>query len=110
MDVTIPANTTATLILPEKEEKINLGSGEWHYEYGTQTKLELDRFTMDSTLGELIQESLAVQMFNQYVPGMLDGPMIQFAYGMTISELGAVMPPEGMQIFDAVLAALNAQS
>ena len=110
VDVTIPANTTATLILPEKEEKISLGSGEWHYEYETQTKLELDRFTMDSTLGELVQEPLAVQMFNQYVPGMLDGPMIQFAYGMTISELGAVMPPEGMQIFDAVLAALNSQN
>ncbi|MFR8351875.1 MAG: hypothetical protein ACLVB1_03485 [Blautia obeum] len=28
---------------------------------------------------------LAVEMFNQMVPGMLEGPMIQFAYGMTLA-------------------------
>ncbi|MGN1192408.1 MAG: glycoside hydrolase family 78 protein [Dorea sp.] len=109
IDITIPANTSACVILPEKEEKLQIGSGMWHYEYETDTRLELDRFTMDSTLGELVQEPLAVQLFNQYVPGMLDGPMIEFAYGMTVSELGAVMPPEGMKVFEAVLAALNAQ-
>lgn len=109
VDVTIPANTTAKILLPEKEEALQVGSGTWHYEYATDTNLEPERFTKDSTLGELVQESLAVELFNQYVPGMLDGPMIEFAYGMTITELSAVMPPEGMKVFEAVLAALNAQ-
>ena len=48
MDVTIPANTTAYVILPEKETELEFGSDSWHYEYATDTKLEL---------------------FNQYVPG-----------------------------------------
>lgn len=109
VDVTIPANTTAEVILPEKEEALQLGSGSWHYEYETDTKLELDRFTMDTTLGALVQEPLAVEMFNQYMPGMLDGPMIKFAYGMTISELTATMPPEGAGLFKMVLDALNRQ-
>ncbi|MGN1142179.1 MAG: family 78 glycoside hydrolase catalytic domain [Oliverpabstia sp.] len=109
VNITIPANTTAHVILPEKDEELELGSGTWHYEYATDTRLELDRFSMDSTLGELVQEPLAVELFNQYVPGMLEGPMIEFAYGMTVSELTAVMPPEGMKVFEAVLAALNAQ-
>lgn len=109
IDVTIPANTTAQIVLPEREEILQVGSGTWHYEYATDTKLEIDRFSMDSTLGELVQEPLAVELFNQYVPGMLDGPMIEFAYGMTISELSAVMPSEGLKVFDAVLAALNVQ-
>lgn len=107
VDVTVPANTTAQILLPEKEEALKVGSGCWHYEYDTDTNLELDRFTMDITLGALIQEPLAVEMFNQYMPGMLDGPMIQFAYGMTISELTAVMPPEGVGLFQTVLDALN---
>lgn len=109
VDVSIPVNTTAQIVLPEKEEVIEVGSGCWHYEYGTDTKLELDRFTMDMTLGALIQEPLAVELFNQYSPGMLDGPMIEFAYGMTISELTAVMPPEGAALFQMVLDTLNKQ-
>lgn len=109
VDVTIPANTTARIILPEKEEVLEVGSGCWHYEYDTETKLERDRFSMDTTLGELVQEPKAVEMFNQCIPGMLEGPMIQFAYGMTISELTAVMPPEGIGMFETVLDALNRQ-
>ncbi len=109
VDVTIPANTTAEIYLPEKEGAVKVGSGSWHYEYETETKLELERFTMDTTLGALVGEPLAVELFNKHMPGMLDGPMIQFAYGMTISELAAVMPPEGMELFRAVLAALNQQ-
>ena len=109
VDVTIPVNTTAQIVIKEKEEVIEVGSGCWHYEYSTDTRLEADRFTMDTTLGELIQEPLAVEMLNRFSPGMLDGPMIQFAYGMTISELKAVMPPEGIEMFKAVLDAVNQQ-
>lgn len=107
VDVSIPANTAAQVYLPEKEEVLRLGSGSWHYEYETETKLELDRFTMDTTLGALVQEPLAVELFNKHMPGMLDGPMIEFAYGMTVSELTAVMPPEGIGLFKMVLDALN---
>lgn len=110
VDVAIPVNTTAEIYLPEKEGAVKVGSGSWHYEYETDTKLELDRFTMDTTLGALIQEPVAVELFNQYMPGMLDGPMIQFAYGMTISELTAAMPAGGIEIFKTVLDALNKQT
>lgn len=104
--VEVPANTTAVIILPEKEEQIEVGSGIYDYEYITETSLILERFSMDSTLGEIIAEPLAVDMFNQMVPGMLDGSMIQFAYGMTLSELlGAA--PEARPIYEAVVNALN---
>lgn len=110
VDVAIPANATAYVHLPEKEEVLELGSGVWHYEYETKTRLELDRFTMDTTLGALVLEPLAVELFNKHMPGMLDGPMISFAYGMTVSELTAVMPSEGAGLFQMVLKALNEQS
>ena len=67
-----------------------------------------ERFSMDSTLGETVAEPLAVEMFNQMEPGMLDGPMIQFAYGMTLAELiGAA--PQAKPMYDAVVNALNAK-
>ena len=106
--VEIPANTTAVIVLPEKEEKIKTGSGIYDYEYDTATSLKAERFSMDSTLAEIAAQPLAVQMFEQFAPGMLDGPMIQFAMQMTLSEmLGAA--PEARPMFEAVVAALNDQ-
>ena len=104
--VEVPANTTAVIVLPEQEKTLEVGSGTYDYEYATKTSLALERFGMDSTLAEIIAEPLAVQMFNQMAPGMLEGPMIQFAYGMTLSEmLGAA--PEAKPMYEAVINALN---
>lgn len=104
--VEVPANTTAVIVLPEKEEVHEVGSGVYDYEYDTETSLAVERFSMDSTLGEIVAEPLAVEMFNQMVPGMLEGPMIQFAYGMTLAELlGAA--PQAKPMYEAVLNALN---
>ena len=104
--VEVPANTTAVIVLPEKEETHEVGSGVYDYEYATETSLAVERFSMDSTLGEIVAEPLAVEMFNQMVPGMLEGPMIQFAYGMTLAELlGAA--PEARPMYEAVVNALN---
>lgn len=109
VDVTVPANTTAEIYLPEKEDVITVGSGVYHYEYATETSLERDRYSMDSTLQQILAEPLAVEMFNQYAPGMLDGPMIQFAYQMTMSELTA-QAPQAEPLYKMVIGALNAQS
>ena len=102
----IPANTTAVIILPEKEEKLEVGSGVYDYEYDTETSLKAERFSMDSTLAEIVAQPLAVQMFDQFAPGMLDGPMVQMAMQMTLAEmLGAA--PDARPMFEAVVAALN---
>ena len=106
VDVSIPANTTAEICLPEKEEKISVGSGEYHYEYETSTCLEFKEYTMDSTLGELVAEELGRQMFEKMVPGRLDNPMIKFAYDMTISDL-IMINAESKPLYQAVIDALN---
>lgn len=104
--VEVPANTRAVIILPEKEERLEVGSGVYDYEYNTETSLAVERYSMDSTLGELLEHPEAARMFNQMAPGMLDNPMIQFAYGMTLSELlGAA--PEARPLYEAVVLELN---
>lgn len=105
VDVAVPANTTADIFLPEKDGVITVGSGTYHYEYETETSLEKERYSMDSTLQQILSEPLAVELFNQHVPGMLDGPMIQFAYQMTMPELTAQAKP----LYQMVIQALNAQ-
>lgn len=108
VSVRVPANTSAVLILPEKEGQISLGSGTYEYEYETATNLKVKRYSLDSTLSEVLAQPLAVEMFNSMVPGMLDGPMIQFAYQMTFAEmLGAA--PEARPLYETVIDALNKQ-
>ncbi|MCM1121248.1 MAG: glycoside hydrolase family 78 protein [Eubacterium sp.] len=109
VDIRIPANTTAILYLPEKNEELSVGSGNYHYEYETDTYLEFDKYTMESTLGELVAEELGREMFEQAQPGMLDNPLIKFAYGMTISEL-LLQGPEAKPLYQAVIDALNAEA
>ena len=95
--VVVPANTTAVICLPEKEETLEVGSGVYEYEYDTETSLAYERFSMDSTLADIIAQPLAVE-----------GPMIQFAMQMTLSEmLGAA--PEARPMYEAIVHALNAQ-
>ena len=107
VDVTIPANTTATLRLPEQNGEIALGSGSYHYEYATETSLEVQKYSLESTLGELVATELGRKLFEQAEPGMLDNPLIKFAFPMTITDLLA-QAPDAKPLYQAVIDALNA--
>ncbi|MFS0776680.1 family 78 glycoside hydrolase catalytic domain [Neobacillus sp. 3P2-tot-E-2] len=107
VDILIPANTTALVYLPEKENPIEVGSGSYHFDYETETNLERDRFSMDSTLKEILDEPVALQILNQYAPEMLNHPMIEFAYQLSISEILATAPGETETLFKMVLDTLN---
>lgn len=104
--VKVPANTKAEIHLPEKEEVLYVGSGEYYYEYDTETNLERERFSMSSTLQAILEEPLGVELFNKYSPGALDGPMIQFAYQFTLAEMAAVAP-EMSKIGETIVRELN---
>jgi len=106
VDIKVPPNTSAMLILPEKVEEIEVGSGRYHYEYATETDLNIERFSKESTLGELVAEELGKQLFEQYIPGMLNSPMIQFAFDMTINELIS-KASEAEPVYEAVIQELN---
>ncbi len=106
--VVVPVNATAEIILPEQEDTKVVGSGTYEYEYATDTDLTVNRYSMESTLGEILHNQLAKDMFEQFAPGMLDNPMIGYAMGMSLTEL-LVQAPEAKPMYEAVIAALNAQ-
>lgn len=106
--VQVPPNTNAVIYLPEKAGVLEVGSGIHEYEYDTDTCLRIARYSMDSNLGEIREQELAVEMINQFAPGMLDNPMIGYAYSMSLSELlGAA--PDAKPLFEAIVKALNEQ-
>jgi alpha-L-rhamnosidase len=106
-NITVPVNTTAVVKLPDKEEELTLGSGVHHFEYPTEMKLEYNRYSMDSTLGELFDNPVAIGILKQYAPDIADNPMVKFALGTSISQLIPRMPEGGAQLFEMAIAAAN---
>ena len=108
VEVKVPANTSALIYLPEKEDVLEVGSGEYAYEYDTETVLKELRFTLDSTLGEIMEQPLGKQMLDQMVPELMANPMIEYAKKMTLAE-GISSAPDIRAVYEAVLQALNEQ-
>ena len=108
VEISVPANTKAELFLPEKEESFEVGSGTHVYEYDTTTNLEELRFTLDNTLGEILEEPLGRQLMEQMMPELMHNPMIEYAKKMTLAE-GISSAPEIKAVYDVVLKALNEQ-
>lgn len=108
VDVQIPANTSAVLYLPEKEEVLELGSGNYSYEYDTDTCLAEQKYTLDSTLGDILAEPLGLELMEQMVPELVHNPMIEYAKRMTLAE-GISSAPEIRSVYDMVLKSLNKQ-
>ena len=108
VEVSVPANTRAELFLPGKEESFEVGSGTYVYEYDTNTSLKELKFTLDSTLGEILDEPLGMKMMEEMLPELVHNPMIEYARQMTLAE-GISSAPEVKAVYEAVLKELNAQ-
>ncbi len=106
VDLTVPANTTALLTLPEKGEALTLGSGSYHYEYGTETRLEQDRYTLETPLHVMLDHPVAQPIIKQYMPEMVDNPMIQYVVNEPISALLAYAA-EAKPLYEMILTAMN---
>lgn len=78
------------------------------YEYDTNTSLKELKFTLDSTLGEILDEPLGMKMMEEMLPELVYNPMIEYARQMTLAE-GISSAPEVKAVYEAVLKELNAQ-
>ena len=106
VDLAVPANTTALLTLPEKEETLELGSGSWHYEYETETRLEQDRYTLEIPLRVMMEHPAAKPLLQQYMPEMLDNPMIEYVINDPISSMLGYAP-QAKPLYEMILKAMN---
>ena len=95
-----------TVCLPEREDAIEAGSGEYVYEYGTETSLRELRFTLDSTLGDILDEPEGRRLMEEMAPELMANPMIEYARRMTLAE-GISAAPEIRAVYEAVLKVLN---
>lgn len=70
-------------------------------------------YTLDTTVGEILRDTHAVEVLERHVPGVSKNPMIGFAQGMTLRSLLAM--PQAKQygvteeMVTKVLAEINAR-
>lgn len=90
VEVEVPANTTAVLVLPERDEEITLGSGSYRYEYSTSTCLKAGAFSKSSTFADILANERTSEVLYAVMPDMRNNPMINFLKGKTIGEMEAM--------------------
>jgi hypothetical protein len=71
-------------------------------------------YTLDTTVGEILKDAHAVQILEQYVPGISTNPMVGMAEGMTLRSLLALPQAQQMGITEDmvtnVLTQINART
>ena len=107
LEIEVPANTSAVLTLPEKEETIELGSGIYVYEYDTETSLHLDRYSMEMPLRLMMEHPVGKAMMNQYMPEMAENKLIEYVINEPIAALLAYAP-QAQPLYEMIIAAMNA--
>jgi hypothetical protein len=54
------------------------------------------KYTMDSTLGDLLKDPRVVGVLNQYLPGVATNPMAAMVQGMSLNQIVAM--PQAAQL------------
>jgi hypothetical protein len=69
-------------------------------------------YTLDSTVGQILDDTGAVKILEKHVPGISSNPMLMFAKGMTLKAIIAMPPAKeaGLteDMVNKVLAEINA--
>ncbi len=111
-DIHVPENTTAEICLPEREA-VTVGSGDYHFEYGTALSFKKERYSMDSTLNELLAQPVAAKMFADEAPELAASGFIRtFAGELSIIEIKktlprSMVPASAVELFEKMIRTLN---
>lgn len=70
-------------------------------------------YTLDTTVGQILNDTQAVEILEKHVPGVSKNPMIGFAQGMTLRSLLAMPQAKQYGVTEEmvlkVLAEINAR-
>ena len=107
VDITIPANTVAEVCLPERESEI-LGSGNYHFEYGTEASFVKEKYDMNSKFRELLENPAGNELLRKNASELLENEMfLMFAKERPVIEVTGMLPAEIMPLIRMVIAQCN---
>lgn len=106
IEIDIPANTSANVLLPEYTERIKLGSGHYEYTYATDTNLKIGKYSMNMKIKDIIADASAEAVINEMLPGTIDGPMRSFVIEQSLNDM-LVYDANKKDVFENVIRRLN---
>ena len=65
-------------------------------------------YTLDSTVGDILNDEKAKAVIEKFAPGMADNPMISMASGMKLSQIVGMIPGIDDEKKEAIEKALKA--
>ena len=107
VDIEIPANCSAVMKLPEKLDEITVGSGSHHFSYPTDTDLEIPKYTMDSTLAEILDAPGAADVLEKIMPGFVGSHFLGFMKAMSLEQLSVLPTGPDRNDLNSALSQLN---
>lgn len=108
INIEIPVNATAVVYLPEKEEPLELGSGNYEYKYETGTNLDVCPYSLESSVKEIFEDPLGIEILSKFAPDMVNNQEIKYVYDWTINQLLKNAPDTEMRnLFQMVIDTLN---
>ena len=114
LEVVIPANTTATIVLPGNDKTLEIGSGSYSWEYPYKASSARQQLTLENTLGDLYGEpeihSSVLALVKDLEPNSVtnDGKL-RGNGGMTIREL-TLMMQTGKSMLEKIQHILDGQT
>lgn len=107
IDVKIPPNTTAEINLPEKDEVIEVGSGNYHYEYATARDLRPLPYSMFSLVKDVVTKEVAQEILKSESPETLQSPIMGVVWEMPLYRLAGLMQGKGEAVLEKIVRKLN---
>ncbi len=104
--VEVPFNTTAEIVLPGSGERVETGSGVFEYEYDTDLSLTETRFSMQSTIGALLDDPEAGRVLTNVMPELAEESIRAYLRGQTLAHVAQQAPQKAGQI-EAMLRKLS---
>lgn len=74
--------------------------------YSTETRLEQERYTLETPLKTMLHHPAAKPLMDQYMPGMAENPMLEYVMNEPISALLSYAP-EAKPLYEIILTAMN---
>lgn len=105
--ITVPANSSAVICLPEQEE-ITVGSGDYYFEYTTESSFAKETFGKEALLGDVLLSAGAGELFQQMLPELsADEGLFGWMKTQSFLALSAVMPTDIMKRMECFRAEVN---
>ncbi len=106
LEIEVPCNTSAVVILPESNEEIEVGSGKHIFSCTISRNLAETKYSMNTVFETIYMDKAARAIMEEIIPGMKENIAFDYMKDKTLQEL-ANLTPQMNGFFERALDEVN---